>query len=75
MKPTVKNKRVKKPVIAVYLNNTSVEFKKDFFKTAKRLGLSASSFGNMCIRTGYEHIVTNLDDKKISRTNKKKMVA
>lgn len=73
MKPEAKKKRVKKPVIAIYMN-TSDEFKKKFMKDVKRFGMSASGFANMCLIVGYNQMMTNLDPKKFPST-KKKMAA
>jgi len=73
MKPKEKKKRVKKPVIAIYLN-TSKEFRENFLRDAKLLGLSRSGFANLLIAVGYKHTMQNLDMKKIPSTEKKKMI-
>lgn len=59
----VKPKRVKPPVIAVYI---SEDFQHQFLKDASNLGLSASALGALCLKRGYKTVAKKLLNKRAS---------
>lgn len=69
MKPKEKKRRVKKPVIAIYLN-TSKEFRENFLRDAELLGLSRSGFANLLIAVGYKHTKKHFINESFPREKK-----